>query len=258
MPFPLSANIDLLFTEAGDLPQRVAAAADAGFDAVEFWTTSDRDVDAIHRVATDRGVAVTSILAEPRTNITFPDADLAGYLDGVARTVERAHLLECPRIAVSGGTGYMRMKRPAQLDLVVDVYSEILARSEGSGVSFMIEAFNVRVDHPGALLDSTRDAVEVARRIGSDRFGVLYDLYHSIAQGEDPATELAEGGALIRYLQLADVPGRGEPGSGAIDWPALLGTVAASGYQGFIGLEFYPTTATSVAIRRILEVNAAL
>ena len=258
MPFSLSANIDVLFVEAGELPQRVAAAADAGFDAVEFWTTSDRDVDAIHRVAVDCGVEITSILAEPRTNITFPDVDLASYFDGVARTVERAHVLDCKRIAVSGGTGNIRTKRVAQLQQVVDVYAELVARTEGSGVQFMLEAFNVRVDHPGALLDRTRDAVEVARAIGSERFGVLYDLYHSLTEGEDPASELARGAGWIGYLQIADVPGRGEPGSGDIDWPALFDVVAASGYSGHIGLEFYPTTRTSDAIRYIRQVNDAV
>jgi hydroxypyruvate isomerase len=257
MPFSLSANIDLLFTEAGDLPERLAAAADAGFDAVEFWTTSDRDVDAIHRVAVDRGVEITAILGEPRTDITFPDTDLAVYFDGIARTVERAHLLGCTRIVVSGGTGHMGTKRPAQLERVADVYAEVVARTEGSGVEFLLEAFNVRVDHPGALLDRTRDAVDIARTIASGRFGVLYDMYHSLTEGEDPATELAAGAGLIRYLQLADVPGRGEPGSGGIDWPALFGVVAASGYTGHIGLEFYPTTPTVDAVRFIREVNDA-
>ncbi len=257
MPFTLSANVDVLFTEAGDVPARIAAAADAGFEAVEFWTSSDRDVDAIRRVATDRGVQVTSMLAEPRTNITFPDVDLEAYYDGVAATVDRARQLSCPRIVVSGGTGYMRTKRPAQLQQVVDVYSEIVARTEGSGVEFMLEAFNVRVDHPGALLDRTRDAVQVVRAVDSERFGIIYDLYHSITEDEDPASIFAEAGDVIRYLQIADVPGRGEPGSGSIDWPALFGTIAATGYDGYIGLEFYPTKATAEAIAYIQQVNAA-
>lgn len=251
MTLQLAANVELLFTEAGDLPARVAAAADAGFTAVEMWTTSDRDIGEIHLVASDRGVAITAIIAEPRTNIAFPDTDLEAYYDGVSRTVERAILLGCPRIIASGGTGYMRMKRPEQLALVTDVYAEIVARTEGSGVSFALENFNTRVDHPGALLDCTRETFEAARNVESDRFGVLYDLYHSIAQGEDPAVELAAGLDIIRYLQIADVPGRGEPGTGGVDWPALLDVVAASGFDGTIGLEFYPTTETGEAIRYI-------
>lgn len=254
MTLQLAANVDLLFTEAGDVPARIAAAADAGFTAVEMWTTSDRDVDEIRRVSSDRGVAITAIIAEPRTNIAFPDTDLEVYYDGVARTVERAILLGCPRIITSGGTGYMRMKRPEQLSLVADVYSEIIARTEGSGIEFVLENFNARVDHPGCLLDQTREAVQTARKVGSDRFGVLYDLYHSMVEGEDPDAELAAGLDIIRYLQLADVPGRGEPGSGSVDWSALFETVRVSGFNGTIGLEFYPTKATPDALRYLLSI----
>jgi hydroxypyruvate isomerase len=255
MPFRLSANVDLLFTEAGDVPDRIRAAAEAGFDGVEMWTTSDRDVAAIASAARDHDVQITSILAEPRTNITFPETDIGVYYDGVAATVERAHALGCDRVAVSGGTGHVRTKRAEQLRRLADVYGEIVARTEGSGVTFMIEAFNVKVDHPGALLDNTADAASVVRMVGSDRFDLLYDLYHSIAQGEDPAVQLRDFGDVIGYLQIADVPGRGEPGSGAIDWSATLGIVAASGFEGRIGLEFYPTRPTHDAIRHILDVT---
>jgi len=254
MTLQLAANVDLLFTEAGDVPARIAAAADAGFTAVEMWTTSDRDIGEVRRVASDRGVAVTAMIAEPRTNITFPDTDLEVYYDGVQRTVERAVVLGCPRIIASGGTGYMRMKRAEQLSLVADVYSEIIARTEGSGVEFVLENFNTRVDHPGCLLDRTSETVDTARKVGSDRFGVLYDLYHSMVEGEDVAAELAAGRDVIRYLQLADVPGRGEPGSGKVDWPALFETVRGSGFSGTIGLEFYPTKATPDALRYLLSI----
>ncbi|MGV9800585.1 TIM barrel protein [Mycobacterium sp. NPDC003449] len=254
MTIRLAPNVDLLFTEAGDVPQRIAAAADAGFDAVEFWTTSDRDVPQIARVASDRGVAITSILAEPRTNITFPDTDLGSFYDGVAATVDRARQLDCDRIVVSGGTGYLRRSRREQLELLVEVYGELVARTEGSGVTFTLEAFNTKVDHPGALLDNTADAVSVVRQVGSERFAVLYDLYHSMAQGEDPAAVFAESGDVIRALQLADVPGRGEPGSGHVDWPSLVALVVSTGYDGIIGLEFYPTRKTVEAIEYIRAV----
>ncbi|QPZ38288.1 TIM barrel protein [Paramicrobacterium chengjingii] len=251
MALTLAANIDLLFTEAGDVPARLHAAADSGFTAVELWTTSDRDTEAILRAASERGVSVTAMSAEPRINIAFPDANLNAYYDGIARTVERAIALECPRVLVSGATGYLRMKRSEQLKRVTEIFAEVIARTEDSGVTFMTENFNIRVDHPGALLDRTRDAVQIARDVGSSRFGVLYDLYHSMTEAEDPATELADGHDVICYLQIADVPGRGEPGSGNVQWPTLLDVIRASGYDGTIGLEFYPTTATETAIHYI-------
>ena len=109
-----------------------------------------------------------------------------------------------------------------------------------------------------ALLDRTAEAVYVARGVDSPFFGVLYDIYHSAVEGEDMAAELENAGDLIAYVQLADAPGRGEPGSGSLDWAEQLGILRASGYDGPIGLEYYPTqeSAASVAVIRELAAEA--
>jgi hydroxypyruvate isomerase len=86
---------------------------------------------------------------------------------------------------------------------------------------------------------------------------VLYDLYHSVAEGEDPAAVLDASADVIDYVQLADVPGRGEPGSGGIDWAASLALLRSAGYAGPIGLEFYPTTDTVDAVARIRDLAAS-
>ena len=112
------------------------------------------------------------------------------------------------------------------------------------------------MDHPGALTDRTEDAVDIARAMDSDRFGILYDLYHSIVQGEDPATELANAAGLVKYVQLADAPGRHEPGSGDVDWPAQLAVVRASGYDGPIGLEYFPAVESATSTEYIRSVAA--
>ena len=120
----------------------------------------------------------------------------------------------------------------------------------------ILEPVNTRRDHPGALVDRTADAVEIARAIGSDRFGILYDLYHSVVEGEDPATVLADAAGLVDYVQIADVPGRGQPGSGRLDWTAQLAVLRASGYDGPIGLEYFPTVPTEESVQLIRSIAA--
>jgi hydroxypyruvate isomerase len=135
--------------------------------------------------------------------------------------------------------------------MLAEVYTQAVQRIAGSGVKLVLEPVNTRVDHPGALLDCTADAVAVARAVDSDAFGLLYDLYHSLTEGEDPAAELAIAAGLVDYVQLADAPGRGEPGSGTIDWAAQLAVLRASGYTGPIGLEYYPTTESAASVAQI-------
>jgi hydroxypyruvate isomerase len=98
--------------------------------------------------------------------------------------------------------------------------------------------------------------VTVARGVGSDSFGILYDLYHSVVEGEDPATELENAAGLVDYVQIADAPGRGEPGSGSLDWAAQLKVLRASGYDGPIGLEYFPTIESEKSVEHIRAVAA--
>ena len=240
--YPLSANIELLFTEAGeDAGDRVRAAAAAGFDAVEMWFSTDKDLDSLAKALADTGVQLTSLLAGPRMGFTFPGTDLAPAHEGLDTAVEHAKLLGCPRVVLASGVGFPGMNRTRNHQVIIDMYGEPV---------------NSRVDHPGALTDRTEDAVAVARAIGSDRFGILYDLYHSIAQGEDPETELANATGFVKYVQLADAPGRHEPGSGDVDWPAQLAVLRASGYDGPIGLEYFPAVETTKSIEYIRSVAA--
>ena len=256
--YQLSPNIELLFTEAGPDPAaRVRAAATAGFDAVEMWGTLDKDVNALAKALSDSGVTLTSVLAEPRTNFTLPGTDLGPFFDGLDRGVENARLLGAPRLVLRSGVGFPGAKRAQNLERLVDVFSRAVERTQGSGVKLILEPVNTRVDHPGALLDRTADAVAVARGVGSGSFGILYDLYHSVTEGEDPATELAGAGDLVDYVQIADSPGRGQPGSGAIDWPASLAVLRAAGYAGPIGLEYFPTMESGESLELIRSVAAA-
>jgi hydroxypyruvate isomerase len=256
--FQLSPNIELLFSDAGDPAARVRAAAAAGFGAVEMWGTLDKDVDALADALADTGVSLTAVLAEPRTNFALPGTDLGPYFDGLERGIANARTLGCPRIVVGSGVGFPGAKRAANLAKLVEVLAESVERFGDSGVTLVLEPVNTRVDHPGALLDRTADAVHVIREVGSPSLRLLYDLYHSVTEGEDPATELAAAADVIGYVQIADSPGRAEPGTGQIDWAASLGLLASVGYAGPIGLELIPSTSTVEALRYISEVAATV
>lgn len=258
MPFQLSPNIELLFSEAGSDPvDRLKAAAAAGFDAVELWSTLDKDVPALAAAARDHGVSITSVLAEPRTNFSWPGTDLTDFWAGLERGLENARTLGSPRIVLGSGLGFPGFKRPMNLERLVETFRAVVERYGDSGVGFVLEPVNTRVDHPGALLDRTAEAVAVARGVDHPSFGILYDLYHSTTEGEDVEAVLADAGHLVHYVQLADVPGRGEPGSGGIDWADRLAVLARSGYAGPIGLEYVPTRETGASLQLIREAAQA-
>jgi hydroxypyruvate isomerase len=261
--YRLAPNIELLFTEAGPYEDRVRAAAAAGFDAVEMWgptgvdaPAKPKDLPALKAALEETGTSLTAQLAEPRTQFMIPPRDHSEFYRKLDEGVAIAQQLGCPRIVVGSGTGFGGSKRQTQLDDLVDIYRKAIDQIDGSGIALVLEAVNVRVDHPGSLLDRTAESAYVARGVGSPFFGILYDLYHSRIEGEDVAAELANAGDLVQYVQIADAPGRGEPGSGAIDWPAALATLRSAGYDGPIGLEYYPTTESAASTAFIRGVAA--
>lgn len=261
--YELAPNIELLFTEAGDYHDRVRAAAAAGFSSVEMWgptgvdaPAKPKDLPALKAALEETGTKLVAQLAEPRTQFMIPPRDHSEFYRKLDEGVAIAQDLGCPRIVVGSGTGFGGSKRQAQLDDLAEIYRKAIAQIEGSGITLALEAVNVRVDHPGSLLDRTAESAYVARQVDSPFFGILYDLYHSTVEGEDPATELASAGELVKYVQLADAPGRGEPGSGAIDWPAALGILRAAGYDGPIGLEYYPTQESAASVQLIQRLAA--
>lgn len=261
--YQLAPNIELLFTEAGDYPDRVRAAAAAGFTAVEMWgpTGADapakpKDIPALKAALDEAGVVLTAQLSEPRTQFMLPPFDDSPFFAKLDEGVAIAQQLGCPRIVVGSGTGFGGSKRQVQLDKLIDIYTRASAQIAGSGVTLVLEPVNGRVDHPGALLDRTAEAAYVARGVASPYFGVLYDLYHSTVESEDPATEVLAAADVIRYVQIADAPGRGEPGTGAIDWTASLAILRGAGYEGPIGLEYYPTTPSAESVKLIQTLAA--
>ena len=255
--YTLAPNIDLLFSEAGDsAADRVRAAAAAGFDAVEMWGPTGKDIPALKEALSETGVSLTAQLAEPRMQFMIPPKNHEPFFVGLDAGVEVAQTLGCPRIVVGSGTGFGGRKRQDQLDELIEIFSKGVAHIEGSGVTLVLEPVNVRVDHPGALLDRTAEAVYVAKGVASPHFGVLYDLYHSTVEGEDVVAELSNAGDLIKYVQIADAPGRGEPGTGEIDWSTRLADLRRSGYDGPIGLEYYPQTASADSVQLIRSLAA--
>jgi hydroxypyruvate isomerase len=119
-----------------------------------------------------------------------------------------------------------------------------------SGLRLFVEPLNSVLDHKGHFLDRTPEGLDIVEEVGHPHVLLLYDMYHSAMMGERPDEVIADRGRLIGHVHVADVPGRHEPGSGTIDWSAYMATLAAKGYQGPIGLEYFPTQATLDSLHR--------
>lgn len=256
----LSVNLEYMFQEAGtDLAARVRAAAAAGFDKAEIFWTHDKDLDALSSALDETGMRMWTVLVDPRTTRLVLRETHDAFLDDVRRTVADAVRLGCPHVVVGSGPAVPYLKRPVQLEIMTEAVARAAEVAADAGVTLLVEAVNTRMDHPGVLTSQTSDSVAVVQGVDSSHVRVLYDLYHSVVEGEDPRVVLPQVIDLVGHVQIADAPGRGEPGTGDIDWPDTFALLDDVGYAGAVGIECYPTvpsTANALTfVRRVAHAS---
>lgn len=251
MAFELSVNLEYGFTEAGEkIEDRIAAAAAAGFRKVELFLLKGRDLDAIKAALDANGVELISTVADYVTQLVDP-ATHEGFCDVFREAASAAKFLGCSNVVVTSGRGVPWLKRPVQLSIFADALRKLVPIAEELDVTILLESANTRHDHPGVLCSTTHDSVVVADMLDHPRVKVLYDLYHSVVEGEDPEQALAAAMHQVVAVQIADAPGRGEPGTGKIDWPGALALFERVGYTGTVGLELQPTKPSAEAFAYI-------
>jgi len=244
-----SACIEWLFAEEGDrFPDRIRRAHAAGLTAIEFWRWSDRDLDAIEATLKETGLAVTSLVAEPMIALTDA-ANRQAWLKGLAESVTVARRLGAPVLIAQAGDDLPALSRQEQRRALTETLkagADILA---DSGVRLGVEPLNIRIDHVGYFLDSTREGLDIIDDVARPEIGIVYDIYHSAVM--DERTEDVLEGRLDRiiHVHVADHPGRNEPGSGEIDLAHRLDWIFANGYDGAVGLEYRPTRPGADAVR---------
>jgi hydroxypyruvate isomerase len=253
--YQLSANLEWLLTEATTIPQRIRAAAAAGLPAVEIWTWRDKDLDGINAALHDTGLVLQTMCTEPMGQLVDPQTHPL-FLDGLRESVEIAVRLNCPYLVVTAGDNQPGVPRQNQRAAVIDALRHadgILAEHQ---VTLLLENLNSRIDHPDTFLDATADVISILREVASPSIKLLFDAYHASVMNEDLQHTLTTAGDLLAHIQIADTPGRHEPGSGTIDWPATLATFNALGYRGRLGLEYQPTVATLDSLMTIKRLTS--
>lgn len=248
-----SANISMLFKER-PLLERFAAARAAGFDAVEIQFPYDTPLADLVRARADAGIAVDLI--------NLPAGDFSTGVRGIAGLPDARYAQEF-RAAVALGRDYLKALGARKTNVLAGLlpagtdradclaqFAENLRHAADAlnphGIRVLVEAINLH-DIPGFLVNRTAEAhaiVETAAAGSARDIAVQADLYHMARMGEDADTALRGLGPRLGHIQFADVPGRGEPGSGALDWKRQFAAVDGAGYAGFSAAEYNPTRRT--------------
>lgn len=242
-------NLSILFTELPML-ERPAAAAAAGFDAVEMWwpfdgpVPADAEVDALQRAITDAGVRLVGLnfdaghMPSGDRGLLSSRATSQRFRDNIEVTVGFAERLGCTVLnALYGNTTDDTDQELALENLALAVKS-----AQRIGATVVVEALN-SVENTRYPITSSASAFEVIDQVPGTAF--LADFYHLARMGEDLTALITDHADRFGHVQIADVPGRGQPGTGALDYPSLLRQLADSPYQGPVGLEYKPVGPSS-------------
>lgn len=247
-----SPCIEWIFAEEhADMADRVRAVAAAGLELAEFHLWRDKPIDAIAEALDETGVRLSGICVDPRRSLVDP-AQHGELLDAVRDSLVAAKKLGSPPMIVASGFIREGVSPEEHFAAAVSALKQAAALAEEAGVMLVLEPLNDRVDHPGMYLVSTKLGLDLIEAVGSPNLRLLYDVYHSTVMGEDIEEVLSGRIHLVHHIQVADMPGRNEPGTGEIDWDAKIGLLRRLGYTGDIGLECRPTLpgAESVALAR--------
>lgn len=242
-----SACIEWLFAdEAPVFADRIRAARDAGLDGVEFWRWSEKDLGAIDTALRETGMPLVGIVAEPMIPLTDPTRH-AEFLAGLDQSIATARRLGAPVLIAQTGN-LLETPRADQRKALVDCLARAADRLAGTGVVLAIEPLNTRLDHVGYFLSSNAEGIEIVDEVGRPEIRMVYDIYHAAMMDEAIAPVLEGKLDRIAHVHLADRPGRGEPGSGTLDWQARLAWLDRAGWNGFVGLEYRPSGPTRATL----------
>jgi len=252
-----SANISMLFGEV-DLLERFGAAARAGFKAVEIQYPYAWERSVLAERARRAGVEVVLINipsgdhAKGDRGLGCLPSRIAEFREGVARAIEYAKALGCPRMNCLAGVA----PPGADPDKLRETYVSNLrcaARELAAhGMTLLVEPISTHTV-PGFFLNRSAQALALMDEAGAANLKLQYDLYHMHLMGDDLAETLAASVARIGHMQVADAPGRHEPGTGEIDFPSLFDLIDRLGYEGWIGAEYVPSGKTEDGLAWVKE-----
>jgi hydroxypyruvate isomerase len=247
----IAANLTMLFREHPFL-ERFDRAAEAGFTGVEFFFPYRHDHDAIAQALGRNGLElvlfnlpVGDYEAGERGYVaqTGREAEFAGDL---ARGVASAERLKPYRVNTPSGPAPETDE--ARATLIANLRSAATAL-EAASTALVVEPIS-RTEVPGAYLGTTTATAELLAELDRPSAGIQYDVFHSVRAGEDVVEQLdAHLASVIRHIQISDVPGRHEPGSGAVDFDRFFQVVGDSDYAGWVSLEYHPAVETVTSLQ---------
>ncbi|MGE4618786.1 MAG: TIM barrel protein [Planctomycetota bacterium] len=246
-----AVNIEMWGLGGGPHHDRIRAAAKLGYPAVEMWPWRGKNLDEIVKACDETGVEVAQFTAWGFSPGMNDPKNHDRMEKEVAASLETAKKIKARKMTVIAGNDQPGMTQQQMHENVIVGLKRLAPLAEDAGVMLILEPMNIRVDHKGHCLYGSPDAVRICREVNSPMVKINWDLYHMQITEGDLCRRLREGWDQVGYLQLADNPGRREPGTGEIQYSRVFKEAWNLGYRDYVGLECSPSVDEAMATERV-------
>jgi len=226
-----------------------------GYEAWETWALDLRELEKVRELNEELGLSLATFSG----HASLPEGlnrveNHARIIEELRHTIEGARALGCPGLICFSGNEIDGMGQEEQIEALAAGLRAAAPMAEEADVNLNLELLNTKVDHPGYFNDSTAIGLEIVRRVDSPRVKLLYDIYHmQIMEGNLIAT-ISENIEHIGHFHAAGVPGRHDVDeSQEINYHAVFKAIDQTGYQGFVGLEYWPQGGVAESLKRFLD-----
>ena len=252
-----AANLSMMFNEV-DFLDRFAAARQAGFAGVEYISPYEYEPATLADLLKSNGLSQVLFNLPPgnweageRGIACLPDR-IAEFKVGIETAAEYAVALGCRQVNCLAGIAPEGAERERLRHTFVENLRYAAKRLEAAGVLLLVEAIN-NLDIPGFFLNTSSEALSIIEDVGSANLAFQYDIYHMQIMEGDLARTIESNLESIGHIQIADNPGRHEPGTGEINYPFLFDHLDALGYDGWVSAEYVPSVATTDSLSWMSE-----
>lgn len=246
----LSVCIESVF--AGIAPEEaIKRTAAAGYEAIEFWTWKNKDLKRMTEALKQHSIKIAAFCT---SSFNLTDPNLRGeYLEELALSIDIAELLGCRCLITQSGPEQPGIPFHEQMKYLHQGLESCKPLLDQSDVTLLVEPLNRQIDHPDTLLSQTQDGLNLVHELNHPQIRLLFDIYHQQITNGNLLDTILPNLELIAHFHAASVPGRHEPVLGEVHYEHIVNALAKTGYQGYLGLEYWPVADPDDSLRQCLN-----
>ncbi|SEO75569.1 hydroxypyruvate isomerase family protein [Paenibacillus sp. OV219] len=245
----LSVCVDAVY-RGKDFYASIEEIREIGYDTIEFWSWWDKDVEKVAHATRELGLGIASVCTKMESLVDASKRE--GFVTGLRESIEVAGQLGCKVLITQAGAELVGVPREEQRRSIIEGLKVAAPLLEEAGVMIVLEPLNTLVDHKGYYLYSSEEAFHIVREVGSPNVKLVFDIYHQQIMEGNVLANIIPNLGLIGHFHAAGNPGRHELSSGELHYGRIFEAIDAAGYEGYMGLEYFPVAAPADGLKALL------